>query len=374
MEVQETTPGSRSPTLITCALVYLFLIVYASCHPFSGWRDSGVSSWAFFAAGMPKYWTGFDVLTNVLAYIPVGGLGVLLLYPTIRYFFACFLIILLGAALSASLEMAQTYLPSRVPSLLDWLTNVAGTALGAVVGALLTGPLLADKRLRELRQRWLVPEASLGMAVLLLWPLAQIYPQGYLFGHGQLLPILSDYLYQWTDVSFDLAAWLRQGRELSVQQYWLVETIIVASGFTGVSLSLLCLLRKSAPKTLLLIMLMSSGLLMKSLACALFFTPENVLVWLTPGAQGGCIIGLIMLSGLAYARPVAQRRLAGLTLLLSVVLINLIPVNPYFAATLQTWVQGKFLNFNGAAQILSLFWPFLALWFLWNPAHTPNRK
>jgi VanZ family protein len=374
MEVQATTSGTRSPTLITCALVYLFLIVYASYYPFSGWRDNGVSSLAFFSAGMPKYWTWFDVVTNVLAYIPLGGLGVLLLYPTFRGLFACFLVILLGATLSAGLEMGQTYLPSRVPSVIDWLTNVAGTALGTVAGVLLTGPLLADNRLRQLRQRWLVPEASLGIAVLMLWPLAQIYPQGYLFGHGQLLPVISNYLFQWTDVSFDLSEWLRQGRELSVQQYWLAETIIVAFGFTGVQLSLLCLLRKSAPKTLLLIMMMSIGLLMKSLACALFFTPENAFVWLTPGAQGGCLIGLIMLSGLVYARPVAQRRLAGLTLLLSVVLINLIPVNPYFAATLQTWVQGKFLNFNGAAQILSLFWPFLALWFLWNPANSPNRN
>jgi VanZ family protein len=372
MQDQESPP--RSPILITCSLAYLFLIVYASCYPFSGWRDNGVSPWALFPAGLPKYWTWFDALTNVLAYMPLGTLGVLLLHPKFRNFMAFCTILLLGAALSAGLEMIQTYLDSRVASLLDWYTNLAGTALGAIAGIKLTGPLLADERLRQLRQRWLLPDAGLGLGVLLLWPLAQIYPQGYLFGHGQLLPIFSDYLTQWTDVSFDINAWLRQGHELSVQQYWLAETIIVACGFTGVLLSLLCLLRKNAPQKVLLIGFMSIGLLMKSLACALFFSPENAFVWLTPGAQGGCIIGLIMLSGLIYARPIAQRRLAGLTLLLSVATINLIPVNPYFAATLQAWVQGKFLNFNGAAQILSLFWPFLALWFLWYPTYSPNRK
>jgi hypothetical protein len=41
-------------------------------------------------------------------------------------------------------------------------------------------------------------------------------------------------------------------------------------------------------------------------------------------------------------------------------------------ATLQTWVQGKFLNFNGAAQFLSLLWPFFAVWFLWLPSHKLN--
>jgi hypothetical protein len=83
---------------------------------------------------------------------------------------------------------------------------------------------------------------------------------------------------------------------------------------------------------------------------------------------------LMMLSGLVYARPTAQRRLAVLTIFLSVLIVNLIPENPYFTATLQAWVQGKFLNFNGAAQFLSFLWPFLALWFLLHPAHTLKTK
>jgi hypothetical protein len=66
---------------------------------------------------------------------------------------------------------------------------------------------------------------------------------------------------------------------------------------------------------------------------------------------------------------VAQRRVAAFSLLLSLSVVNLVPANPYFLATLQTWVQGKFLNFNGAAQFLSLLWPFLAFWFLFHPVH-----
>jgi hypothetical protein len=97
------------------------------------------------------------------------------------------------------------------------------------------------------------------------------------------------------------------------------------------------------------------------------------LVWVTPGAEGGFLIGLIMLSGLAFAPQVAQRRLAVVTLILSLIVVNTIPVNPYFVSTLQGWVQGKFLNFNGAAQFLSLLWPFFALWFLLLPSHKLNR-
>jgi hypothetical protein len=48
-------------------------------------------------------------------------------------------------------------------------------------------------------------------------------------------------------------------------------------------------------------------------------------------------------------------------------LLNVLPSNPYFLSTLSEWVQGKFLNFNGAAQFLSLFWPAFALWILLQP-------
>jgi hypothetical protein len=54
--------------------------------------------------------------------------------------------------------------------------------------------------------------------------------------------------------------------------------------------------------------------------------------------------------------------------------VNTIPANPYFVSTLQGWVQGKFLNFNGAAQFLSLLWPFFTLWFLLLPSHKLNRQ
>lgn len=374
MHAPQTAPNYRSPLLMTCLGAWMFLIGYASLYPFSGWRNPGLSPWDFFFGGFAKYWTWFDVIANIIGYIPLGLLVVLALYPKIRSLAACLLALLAGALISAGLEAAQTFLPTRVSSLLDWLTNLGGTGIGAVLGTMVAAPWLARSQLNELQQRWFVPEASFGLIVLGLWPLAQIYPQGYLFGHGQWLPIISDWLSDLMEAPFDLGNWLRAGRDISVQQYWLAETLITACGFTGAMLALLCILRKTAPQIGLLVALIGAALLLKSLACALFFTPEHALVWFTPGAQGGCLIGLIMLSGLIHARPVAQRRLAALTLLLSVAITNLIPQNPYFAATLQTWVQGKFLNFNGAAQFLSLCWPFLALWFLWHPAHSPGRK
>ena len=48
------------------------LIVYASLYPFDQWRDQGIESWAFLTAPWPKYWTAFDVASNVLGYAPLG--------------------------------------------------------------------------------------------------------------------------------------------------------------------------------------------------------------------------------------------------------------------------------------------------------------
>jgi hypothetical protein len=276
--------------------------------------------------------------------------------------------------ISGTMEAVQTFLPSRVPSNLDLFTNSIGCFAGAFIGAIGARSYLNQSRWYQLRQSWFAPHASQGLVLLALWPLAQIYPQGYLFGHGQVLPILSEWLSAWFDTSIDLVAMLRPGAAMSVEQYWLSETIITACGMTGAVLTMLCLLRRGAPRTALVVCLIASAIFVKTLASSLLFTPDNAFVWITPGAQGGFLIGLIMLAGLAFAPQVAQRRLAIVTLVLSLLVVNTIPVNPYFVSTLQAWVQGKFLNFNGAAQFLSLMWPFFALWFLLLPSHKLNRQ
>ena len=86
-------------------------------------------------------------------------------------------------------------------------------------------------------------------------------------------------------------------------------------------------------------------------------------------SNGGLLVGAVMLGGLSFAPPVAQRRAAVFALATCLLLLNMLPSNPYFLSTLQEWVQGKFLNFNGAAQFLSLSWPLFALWFLTHRVH-----
>lgn len=370
----EPSTFTRYSLACTGLLAYGLLIVYASCYPFSGWHDVGMSPLAYLTFHLPHYWTVFDVSTNIVGYIPFGLLLVMALAPKVRGWIALLIAVLVGVLVSGTMEALQTYLPSRVPSNLDFITNIIGTTIGACCGVLLTKFVAFHERIHMLRQRWFSYQTTAGLVLIALWPLAQIYPQAYLFGHGQLSPILSDYLSQLFATPINLANILRNGAMLTVEQYWLTETLITACNLTGASLSLLCLLRKAAPRGMLLAFFITTAIAVKTLACALLFAPVNAFTWITPGAQGGLLIGIILLSGLTFAPAVIQRRLAVVTLLLSLAMINLVPANPYFTETLQGWAQGKFLNFNGAAQFLSLSWPLFAIWFLCHPWHKKSAS
>lgn len=345
-------------------LAYTMLIVYASWFPFSGWRDIGVSPFAYLSAKLPHYWTGFDVSINVVGYVPYGVFLVCSLYPHVRGIPAAILASIIGILTSGTMEAVQTFLPSRVASNLDLLTNSAGACIGAIAGVLLTPILLQESPILFLRRRWFAPDASRGMILIVLWPLAQVYPLEYLFGHGRMLSILSDWLSQWLNADIDLGDMLRFGHQLNVEQYWLAETFITCSSLIGAVLMLFGMLRQHAPKIRLALLLLVSGLTVKAMATALFFGPQNAFAWLTPGAETGLLVGIVLIAGMTLTSLKTQRRIATLALVASFIAVNLAPTNPYFVATLQTWVQGQFLNFNGAAQFLSLWWPLVALAFL----------
>jgi len=353
-------------------LAYGMLIVYASWFPFSGWRDIGISPFAYLFAPLPHYWTWFDLAINVLGYIPFGMFMVCSLYPRIRGSAGVLLTIVCGVLVSGSMEAVQTFLPSRVASNLDLLTNGIGVCIGAVAAWLLTPILLQESPILMLRRRWFSPEASRGLILLALWPLAQIYPQEYLFGHGQMAPIISDWLSQWLSIPVDIGDKMRFGHQFNVEQYWLVETLITTCSLVGAILTLLALLREQAPKTLLALVLIAAAVAVKAMASSLFFGPEKAFSWLTPGAATGVMFGLLLVAGMTLTSLKAQRRVTIMMLLLSLIVVNLAPASPYFIATLQTWVQGQFLNFNGAAQFLSLWWPIFALGFLLHRPHRPN--
>ena len=65
---------ARTSSALPLGLLFAGLVVYASLYPFDGWRIQGVAPLAFLAAPLPQYWTGFDLVANLLGYAPLGFL------------------------------------------------------------------------------------------------------------------------------------------------------------------------------------------------------------------------------------------------------------------------------------------------------------
>src|ERR1035437_7073246 len=144
------------------ALVYAGLIVYASLYPFADWRDQGIAPWAFLAAPWPRYWTGFDIAINVLGYVPLGFLLALSALRSGRSQHAIAFASLATLVLSLAMESLQSYLPARVPSIVDLGFNALGGWLGALLAWALER-LGIVARWSVFRARWFVADARGGL-------------------------------------------------------------------------------------------------------------------------------------------------------------------------------------------------------------------
>ena len=92
----------------------MLLVAYASLYPLSGWRDVGLSPFAYLSAPLPRYATAFDIAVNVVGYLPFGFLAVMALHPRVGGVGAVAGAIAGATMLSLVLEALQSYLPARV--------------------------------------------------------------------------------------------------------------------------------------------------------------------------------------------------------------------------------------------------------------------
>ncbi|HEX9571546.1 MAG TPA: VanZ family protein, partial [Burkholderiales bacterium] len=174
-------------------VAYALLVVYASLHPFSGWRDQGVPQFAFLTARFPRPYLPFDLAANLLGYMPLGFLAVLAAHPILRGRAAFAFAVLCALALSLALESLQLYLPTRTSSNLDLFANTAGGIIGALAAAAASRRLLREEGLKAIRDRLFLPGSGidLGLVLLGMWLLAQLNPSTLLFGTGDLRELFS---------------------------------------------------------------------------------------------------------------------------------------------------------------------------------------
>ncbi len=339
-----------SPLARYLAVAYALLIAYASLHPFTGWRDTGAPPFAFLAAAWPRYYTGFDLAANILAYVPLGFLMVPALQSRLGIAAAALLAALAGGGLSLAVETLQNYLPSRVPSNIDLACNLIGAMIGAAAGMNWGRALIDGGRLHRLRTRLVVggQAADFGLVLLGLWLLAQLNPELLLFGTGDLRALLE-----------------LPPLPYSARRFFVIEAGVAAAGTLAAGLIVWSLLRRQQRG--LLVALLLPALLVKAFASALLVNATQFAHWITPGNATGLAAGVIALLAATQLPPLAQRMLAALALLFATALVNLAPENPYIAASLAVWQQGHFLNFNGLTKLVSSLWPFAALPFLMLP-------
>jgi VanZ family protein len=346
----------HSPLALYLAVAYALLVAYASLHPLVGWRDTGAPLMDFLSAPWPRYYTGFDLAANILAYVPLGFLLVPALQGRLGPAAAALVAMLAGAGLSLALETLQHFLSSRVPSNIDLACNTLGAMIGAAAGMNWGREMVDGGRLHRLRTRLVVRGrgADFGLVLLGLWLLAQLNPELLLFGTGDLRALLE-----------------LPPLPYSAKRFAATEALVAAAGLFAAGLIGWSLLR--ARRRTLLALLLLAPLVIKAFATAVLVNQAQFLHWLTPGNAAGLAAGAAALFAATWLPPLAQRILAALTLLLATALVNLAPENPYLTASLAVWQQGHFLNFNGLTRLVSSLWPFAALPYLMLPRPRPGE-
>jgi hypothetical protein len=224
------------------------------------------------------------------------------------------------------------------------------------------------QRWQALRERWFVRDSAGGLSLLALWPIGLLFPTPVPLAVGHLANELRDALL----ALFEGATWARgfaellHGVGLGAQPLPpLSDALVQLLGLLAPCLVAFSVTQRGLRRALLVAGLLLLGVLATTLSTAMSFGPANALAWLTPQTLPALALGAALAAGCALleARAAAGLGLAVLGVL--VVLVNQAPVDPYFADSLQSWEQGRFIRFHGLALWIGWLWPYAAMaWLL----------
>lgn len=348
------------------AWLYTALIVYASLYPFAGWRVPGVALTHYLTLPWSRWWTGFDLVSNLLGYLPLGALIFAALVRTgTRAWSALVLATVAGTLLSLSMETLQNFLPQRVASNVDLGLNALGTLLGAAFAGWIHR-LGGVERWQAARDRWFIARSAGGLALLLLWPVGLLFPLPVPLGVGQVLTQVQDVVVRAVQDT-PAAPWVEAWAETDPER----EPLSAGDEFTLIALGLLapCMLAFSVARPgwrrlVLALGAAAFGGLTTTLSTALNFGPEHAWAWSTPQALAAFAFAIVLASLLSVTPPRAAAGLGLMALTALLVFVSQAPTDPFFAASLQKWEQGRFIRFHGAARWVGWLWPYFATVYL----------
>jgi hypothetical protein len=216
----------------------------------------------------------------------------------------------------------------------------------------LASSLIDRGRLADLRLLWFERRLSALLLLVALWPIAQLHPTPMLFANGDMREPLAAVLTALGGAWPTLENW-----QFGAAEFVLAEAFVVAAATLAVGLAFASAMRPAAPRSALIIALLATTLLAKTLAHGLYFGPERAFAWLTPGALGGLAIGTLTVLAASAGPPAWLPRFALLALAAALAAANLVPHNPYYLANMQEWRPGALANFSALNHWFSMLWP-----------------
>jgi VanZ family protein len=366
-DAPQRTPRATGLTR-ALGLVFVCAVAVATLYPLAGWSPRGAGPFDFLFIGLPRFWTGFDLLSNLLAYLVLGLLLALGWFERVPFLRTTITVGLACCALSLSLEAMQSYLPQRVPSLLDWLANSAGGFAGAALGALLDRAAHHQNWPNSWQpDRWYEEGPTSGWVLLLLWLATQLVPQRHLFASGQLQPVVQALLDAVLGSSSpDLSHALSRlwGGPAPAAHGLAIEAAAVVCGVCVVGSLVFGLVHGSRRRIGVLAGVAMIAMGLRSIATQLVYGSDAPLAWLTPGAQGGLVVGIALLYALDTLGVQARALAGAICAVVGLLLVNLAPEDPYFESTLAGVQTGQLVNLHGLLRVVATIWPVLAIaWF-----------
>jgi len=243
------------------------------------------------------------------------------------------------------------YLPTRVSSNGDLLSNTAGALFGAAF-ALKIAEFAWFSRIEIWHEKWFRrgTMVDFGLALVVLWMFAQINPS---------LPMLgSVFVREVARWPFDIVP--------AAPFNWL-ECAEVALNLLLLGILLSTLLRERRHTMSALLLVLCAVTLSKFTAAALLLKSWALLLWLNSEAMIGIIAGLLLLAAamrLSRIRLLAYGALAAISYL-GLVLGLIAGSTPSAAMRLYYWHYLHMLNYNELSQLVLVLFPVLLLGYLW---------
>ena len=333
-------------------LGYTLFIIYGSLSPFSGWHDQGLDFSDVLLTPFKQTYTAFDAVINLMSYLPFGllvGLAARARFGTLAsvVFGLC-----AGLLLSASMEYLQMYLPMRISSNMDILTDSCGALIGAILAVSITSWTWFFSRATRWRDELFKhgKEMDFGLALLALWVFGQINPS---------LPMLGNVFISGT------------ASQPFVPQHPApfngLESSVVTLNLLMLGTLLLTLLREPRHIITALLVVLSTVALVKFITAALLLKSWALLLWINSEAVFGMMLGMALLYSALWIPRRSVIGLGAVAALCDFVMVNFVfdDNSPSAAMSIYHWHYGHLLNYNGLAQTITLVFPLLLLFHLW---------